>query len=412
MADNFLDAITELLSRQTELPTMATLLDPAAVAQALFVPAESVRLDYLRFKPNTSCLARFSIGEGRAARFAYGCCFGTNTNKANGRHDKTPSGGPRPLPLDTTSLLYEFPADPVLRGLARLQEADSRAVLLQRVGLTADTSIDPLPLAYKPERRCVMLAEDDGRSIVKFYRRADWPNALAAARLVNRRLPQIGQSLVGKSRQKSLLRFAYVEGEVLRGHPASNDESQRNLGQQLAAVHALPTAEAVGISVRPPMYERLAPIERLLVELLPEQQTRISRLRARLVANLRATPAQLALIHGDFYDKQVILTGDQARIIDFDQACFGDPREDLGNFIAHELLRGSDAPLQKWRALFDGYQTFSRWSLRNLNCFSAVALFALSHHAFRNAQPDWQSSTLRLLDRVEALIAESEGCYP
>jgi Ser/Thr protein kinase RdoA (MazF antagonist) len=46
------------------------------------------------------------------------------------------------------------------------------------------------------------------------------------------------------------------------------------------------------------------------------------------------------LIHRDLYDKQFLVGGSNVRIVDLDTACLGDPAQDVGNFLAHTVLRG------------------------------------------------------------------------
>ncbi len=45
-----------------------------------------------------------------------------------------------------------------------------------------------------------------------------------------------------------------------------------------------------------------------------------------------------ALVHRDFYEKQVIIDGERTALIDFDTLCKADPAIDLGNVIAHIRL--------------------------------------------------------------------------
>lgn len=47
-----------------------------------------------------------------------------------------------------------------------------------------------------------------------------------------------------------------------------------------------------------------------------------------------------ALIHRDFYDKQVMVEDDRIVFLDFDSLTWGDPAIDIGNFSAHMILRG------------------------------------------------------------------------
>jgi aminoglycoside phosphotransferase (APT) family kinase protein len=65
-------------------------------------------------------------------------------------------------------------------------------------------------------------------------------------------------------------------------------------------------------------------------------------------------------IHRDFHDKQVIVDGRSATLIDFDTVRAGDAAQDVGNFLAHIQLgavqaAGGQTGTQAWRAFFDGY---------------------------------------------------------
>lgn len=412
MAEDFHSSIADLLRRQPQLPQMANLLDAEQVARALDVSPQQVQLNYLRFKPDTSCLARYSVHQGNQTRIAYGCCFGSADTKLAGRLDKTPRSCVPPTRMNATTLLYEFPADPILRTLSRLNTQTARTSLLNRLGLEANAQFSPEPLAYKPERRCVLLVRGEEQSIVKFYRPEDWPQAAAAAKLVGQQLPQVGQTLAGKSRRKGLLRFHYIEGSVLRALPDATDQIYRSVGQQLAAIHAVPIAPiAASLPHAIAVSDRLPPIERLLCVLLPEQAPRISQIRSQLCAALAAVPAQQTFIHGDFYDKQIVIDGAMIRVIDFDQACIGDPREDLATFIAQLFRQDSINPAAIYPQLLEGYRAHSRCSVSSLNLFVAALLFTLSHHPFRNAEADWQGTTTRLLGQVESLIQHQEAYF-
>ncbi len=61
---------------------------------------------------------------------------------------------------------------------------------------------------------------------------------------------------------------------------------------------------------------------------------------ARVHVNLeRSRNAPQAVVHRDFYDKQVLIAEDRTVLIDFDTLCCADPAIDIGNFLAHCRLR-------------------------------------------------------------------------
>ena len=77
----------------------------------------------------------------------------------------------------------------------------------------------------------------------------------------------------------------------------------------------------------------------------------------RLIENCRSFEA--TLIHRDFHEKQILVDGKCAALIDLDTSCMGDPAQDIGNFLAHlkfrELQTSSDVSSHT-DAFLDGYR--------------------------------------------------------
>lgn len=98
-------------------------------------------------------------------------------------------------------------------------------------------------------------------------------------------------------------------------------------------------------------------------------------------------------VHRDFYEKQLIVSPECVTVLDLDTIARGDAGVDLGNFLAHQLLRGlargereggfsrqARAFLEKYEARRGGVDR------RNLAFYTATALFRLgSVHALRTA---------------------------
>jgi len=79
----------------------------------------------------------------------------------------------------------------------------------------------------------------------------------------------------------------------------------------------------------------------LVSTLLPEMAGAVEKALKNVVRGLNQcrqyTPA---LVHRDFYEKQILIDGDKTILLDFDTLCMADPALDVGNFIAHlELNR-------------------------------------------------------------------------
>ena len=97
-------------------------------------------------------------------------------------------------------------------------------------------------------------------------------------------------------------------------------------------------------------------------------------------------------------------------ILDLDQAALGDPRSDLGLFIAHlerdHLLGRLNAMrvAEAASALVQGYQEAAGTPVKGLAAHVADGLLRLAHHPFRSHSPGWPDETVRILERVEEIL--------
>jgi tRNA A-37 threonylcarbamoyl transferase component Bud32 len=101
----------------------------------------------------------------------------------------------------------------------------------------------------------------------------------------------------------------------------------------------------------------LASWAELFVELRPELAPLAMATITRVNCDLDACRYfQAALLHRDYHDKQIIIAGDRAGLIDFDTLCQGDPALDVGNFLAHVTLSAlqEQRDLSSLRAAFLG----------------------------------------------------------
>ncbi len=110
-----------------------------------------------------------------------------------------------------------------------------------------------------------------------------------------------------------------------------------------------------------------------------------------------------ALVHRDFYDKQVLLSGHGVTFLDMDTACTGDAEIDLGNFCAQLRLRGLQFGAEAKCALLEhaflaAYPAavtaprvtwYRRSSLLRLACGYAL-------------RPNWQHLAPALMEQVRA----------
>ena len=141
----------------------------------------------------------------------------------------------------------------------------------------------------------------------------------------------------------------------------------------------------------------------------PQLARRADALAQRLGAQLAAAPAVRHPIHGDFSAKQVLVGDEGVAIIDFDLACYGDPAEDVGNFMAgveRYALRGDLSPrrVEALRdGLLEGYALAARSRLPpRIGLYAAAGLLRRAGLPFCYREPDWERRTELLLERAEA----------
>lgn len=133
---------------------------------------------------------------------------------------------------------------------------------------------------------------------------------------------------------------------------------------------------------------------RVTEQLLPDAAPGAQELAGLLAdASKRVRRMEIATIHRDFYEKQIILSSNCITVLDLDTLACGDAAVDLGNFVAHLLLRAlaSGRPHQEHRAQAErflcGYeQRRGKTDPFQLSYYTASSLFRLGAvHSLRTA---------------------------
>lgn len=219
------------------------------------------------------------------------------------------------------------------------------------------------PAGYRPGKRAVLEVTSGGERIfVKIYREAQTAAQVASAHAA---LAGVAGLTVAAIERVSLAP-AFVATRALEGGLLASREHRdvpedlAAAGAALARLHDHPFVPArrfgpedelatlagwtsVAGALDAELAEELAPVTRRLPALAPES-------------------APPALVHRDFYDKQVLVSGGDVALVDLDTLALGDGALDLANFEAHLLLReldrggsgsGSSAAVAAFR---DGYR--------------------------------------------------------
>ena len=423
-------SITDLVHRDSRIAGLGMMLDPRRLLDSLRGQLDCSRIDdirlvYLRYKPGMNCLARYELGTEGKTLCAYAKAHGRDAagklQKAMERPAFDSTIGPGRMLLEDEGIIFSmFPNDAKLPNLLRLDTPESREDLFRQVfGQQPgwrNCQLDEV-LNYKPERRYVArLRGDEGQSaLAKFYTRGGYDRA----RAVSRRLASSGGdnrqgiTVIGKSKRHSAIAYRWQQGESLmelatRGKLATTDIEAA--ARALAEFHG--TAPSKRLAVDPAILaERVKALGEKAGFLLPHLNGRAVSMAASLLLWLCQQPSVKRPIHGDFYDKQVIVNNGDAWLIDLDGACLDNPLVDLGNYVAHlerdVVTRGMarDELERQQHALVSAYEQATGPLPENqMNKYIALGLFQLLHRPFRDWEQDWAVKTELLLERVEGLF--------
>lgn len=420
----------DLVRRDTVLPGLSTLLDTHALSKLISDRAgrsfDQLDLVNLRYKPRTNCVAAYLARDNTGTTLLYAKAHGTDAEvklaKAQLRPGSTGDDAFSPIIAEQLGVaVFGFPDDMKLPILTRLAEPASRLDLLGCI--MSDDEVIPgdelETLAYKPERRYVARfapERPDGGAVLKFYSRQRHRVARRATRGLESRgrlcLPQ----RCGGSKRHNVLALKWIPGPTLRG---VLDAGQAvDLGPVGAAIAELHSQRDVRLARRS-RSGRLLDLH-VMCETLgfiyPPLEYDASRLAERVTSAISNCSGELTSIHGDLYDKQVVLSGDRVGLVDLDDAMRGDVRQDLGLFIAHlERDRLLGRPLERVETLcgelLEGYQEATGKRVQELSPFVAEGLLRLAHHPFRGHGPGWPEQTKAILERTRELLAGSSP-YP
>lgn len=411
-----------LVDRDSGLTGLRFLLDAESLREMLadsIAPAalDGLSVGYLRYKPGVNCIARLDLNSG----FAYAKAFAEDApvKLEKGRGQSTvdgPFGIGRSCFDEPGIIVNFFPNDGKLPAIAQFADPTARHDFLKRI-FKADPAWSDAgytALNYKPERRFVArLSRADGRAAsIKFYSGKEFPSTRRSRKKFNvpsgLHLPQ----WIGGSKNHRVMAYSWLSGETLQTRLESGYSEECSLaGEAVAGLH-LSTQPALGKRNTRNKVEILASLSAQLGHLLPELAGQAGEIAVRLTDWVQGRETLGRPIHGDFYDKQVIINQRAVGIIDNDRLQLGDPELDLGCFMAHLERRRIDdglgaAQVESARqALLDGYRAAAPESLnpRDIDVYTAFNLFQLSHHPFRDRRVNWAEQTAELLGRCSQLL--------
>jgi len=313
-----------------------------------------------------------------------------------------------------------FPYDPQLRTLHEWldpQRAASQLSRLLQMSVEA-TELRTRLLAYRLEKRCVLRydwAEGLG-AVVKLFGKRGLESALRVSNLIG---AQAAPGIVPRTLAVDTGAGAHVT-EIAPGASLHDitDAAEFVAGCEqgarvLRGLHAL-SGEGFTPSDANGTVQKLTGLAAAIAAADPDTASQLATLARELDATRAGTPPRTGLVHGDFYDKQVLFTPGRTTVLDWDSVRLGDAAEDYGNFTAHLTLRALQMPalgdtLAAGRAAFEaaygvpdaGFTARAQW-------WEATTLARLGGiYALR---PRWHHLTHRLFERSrEALAAAARA---
>ncbi|MBW2395704.1 MAG: phosphotransferase [Deltaproteobacteria bacterium] len=406
-----------VVRRDPELRGLGLLLDPEVLAALIAIQmpelgVRSLRIDYLRYKPGTRCLAGVILetdarGPVRAHAVVHGADAAEKLRKTAQEANWAGPTSSLATIADAGLAVCVFPFDRKLPALRHIVDVEAAADKFARL-LGVESPVTSLEtLAYKPERRFVAAAKDHDKPLAAlklFVRGADLA-AVRLARAVRSGERLLVPRLLGHKQRWNLLALEWLEGESLRDALGKSHclASIHQTGAALAELHALPSGSLPDPGPRHGADGLLAAAAQVSW-LLPSVQGHVENLAARLMARLAESP-QDVFAHGDFYDKQVVLQRDRAGILDLDAAHRGDAAQDLGLFLAHleaarlAGLRVLPDLVETEAALVEGYASVREPpSAGRIRLHRAAGLLTLAPHPFRSRNENWWDGVERVIE--------------
>ncbi|NOT00176.1 MAG: hypothetical protein HOP29_06070 [Phycisphaerales bacterium] len=197
---------------------------------------------------------------------------------------------------------------------------------------------------------------------------------------------------VGFDDELNMALFVWMPGARAETVGHATDAVSRAAVEALVIVHELPHGDFDAFGPRDE-YAVVDRWRRVIGRLIPPVAGEADDLAARLeAASARTSDKEPAAIHRDFYEKQLILSPRCVTVLDLDTMARGDVCVDIGNYLAHLLLRelASRGDACAFPALAEGFVSEyegqrGRLNRHHLAFYMASSLFRLGAvHALRS----------------------------
>ncbi|MEX5269322.1 phosphotransferase [Kocuria sabuli] len=418
------------------LPALATLLDPDRLAELFGAElGGSLRTSRLRYKPGVSAVARVDVEPTGAVHWVAAYApSGDGPDKLDrilARTAREPAHD-----RGTGVLVAGVPGRPGARlAVGRIgTDPDLRRPLaaLGRAGDVGQPGDPARLLRYNPRRRVVLTCADDAgtRLVTKLTAGPASADAGLPARLAAGGLPVLAPVAVpGRAGTPHAVHYPWFgDGDLASlaadrsdalGHGAAL-EAAAAAGAALARLHVRGPSlagPARGGADRAPD-RKTASLAGDMSALDPRLAERCARVGRAAAAAIMHRPRPSVLLHGDFSADQVLVDrsggpgASEVRLADLDRVRTGAAADDLGCFLAVELLEADavEAPSGPDEnaltgALLRGYGSETDLpESSEVLAWAAFHVLARSMEPFRSTVPDWRERTGRRLELAERLV--------
>ena len=392
------------------LPAAAHLTGPSApdVLAAAVAAAGgeliSCRPSHVQYRPQADLVVRYRCDVRRDGATTQDTVLAATT--VNG-----PYAGTVPIEAeaaDGTTLsvgVWRWPFDPILTDLATMvtpQLAEEHLAPL--VGGRPRLEV----VAYRPTERAVVRVEGSHREI---YVKVVPPTATEALLARHERLSDAGLPVpralgsgAGWIAMEALAGTTLRERLKAGSHRLPAPDRYRELLAALAEVD-IPGATPARSRVDDAPHHAA-----MLAAVLPDERRRIGELVERLGERRHQG---VGTVHGDLHEAQLVVDDEQVTgLLDIDDVGPGDPLDDIATLVAH--LRFRAATSETGAGLIEDYAGATRHAVAlghdpaDVDRHVAAVLVGLATGPFRIQQPDWASTTRRLLALVDQHLVAAD----